>query len=250
MKSRILTLAAALLLIGAGAASAQTVKLEFLNGRVNLTAQNAPIRAILAEWTRLGGTNIVNGDRVAGPPVTLELQGVPERQALDVILRGVAGYMLAARESSGRGASHFDRMMILPTSAPPRATPSTAATFAPPPRPFVSDDVDDFDDDDVDITTLRQRDQEAVRRAEELARQRALDQNRVTAQPVVGADGGPRIGQPPQFVPGATLPPPVTQPGQAPRPANPFTALPGTSRPGEVTPPPPQDDRGPNVPEP
>ena len=153
MKSRILTLAAAVLLIGPGAASAQTVKLEFLNGRVNLTAQNAPIRAILAEWTRLGGTNIVNGDRGAGPPVTLELQGVPERQALDVILRGVAGYMLAARETSGRGASHFDRMMILPTSAPPRATPAAAATFAPPPRPFVSDDVDDFDDD-VDVAIV------------------------------------------------------------------------------------------------
>src|SRR5690606_13849819 len=91
MKLRIASLAAAVVLLHAGAASAQTVKLEFQNGLVNLTAQNAPVRAILAEWTRLGGTNIVNGDRVTGPPVTLELQGVPERQALDIVLRGVAG---------------------------------------------------------------------------------------------------------------------------------------------------------------
>jgi hypothetical protein len=252
MKLRMLALAAAIVLIQAGVASAQAITLEFLNGRVNLSAQNAPVRAILAEWTRLGGTNIVNGDRVTGAPLTIELQGVPERQALDVVLRGVAGYMIAAREAGGPGASHFDRVMILPTSSAPRTTPTNTATFAPPPpRPF-ADDFDDADDDDVDITTLRQRDQEAVRRAEELARQRALDQaNRVTAQPVIVGDGGaPRIGQPMPFVPGAQAPQPVMQPGQPSRATNPFNTLPGTSRPGEVTPAPPQENRGPTSPEP
>jgi len=40
----------------------------------------------------------MNGDGVAGAPLTLDLQGVPERQALDIILRGVSGYVLAARQ--------------------------------------------------------------------------------------------------------------------------------------------------------
>jgi hypothetical protein len=254
MKLRILTFAAALLLTHAGVASAQAVKLEFRDGLVNLSAQNAPIRAILAEWTRLGGTNIVNGERVTGAPLTLELQGVPERQALDIILRGVAGYMIAARELPGPGSSKFDRVMILPTSTAPRPTTNTA-TFAPPPRPVPDDFDDDADDDDVDITTLRQRDQEAVRRAEELARQRVLDQaNRVTGQPVVNGETGPTIRQVTPFIAG---PQPQPQPAAAPvqpgpgqpRPMNPFSALPGSSRPGEVTPPPPQENRPPTVPE-
>ena len=257
MKSRVLSLSLGLLLALAGTASAQSIKLEFANGLVNLKADNASVRAILAEWTRLGGTTIVNGDRVTGAPVTLELQGAPERYALDLILRGVAGYMIAARETPGRGASRFDRVMILPTSTAPRTAQTNTATFAPPPRQ-IPDDIDDVDDD-VDIGELRRRDQEAVRRAEELARQRLADQaNRVTGQPVItGEVGGPTLRQGAPFVapPPPGMPPPVSQtpgaqinvgPGAA-RPSNPFTPLQGTSRPGEVTPAPPQENRPPNV---
>ena len=95
---------------------------------MTLSAQNAPIRAILQEWARLGGATIVNGDRVAGPPVTLELTGVPERQALDIVLRSVAGYIVAPRPAGSQGVSAFDRIMILPTSVAPRApAPAPAA---------------------------------------------------------------------------------------------------------------------------
>jgi hypothetical protein len=129
------------LLFGAVAApaGAQAVKLQFNAGQVSLSAQNAPIRAILQEWARLGGATIVNGDRVAGPPVTLELTGVPERQALDVVLRSVAGYIVAPRRAGSPGASAFDRIMILPTSVAPRApAPAPAAAArAPVMRPGV-----------------------------------------------------------------------------------------------------------------
>ena len=101
----------------------QGVKIEFHRGQVTLHAQNAPVRAILAEWARLGGTTIVNGDRITGPPVTLELRAVPERQALDIVLRSVAGYMLAPRPIGMSGASSFDRILILPTSVGPRTPP-------------------------------------------------------------------------------------------------------------------------------
>jgi hypothetical protein len=100
-------------------ADAQNLTLHIQDGRVNLEAQNVPVRQILAEWARVGGAKIVNGEKVAGAPLTLQLQGMPERQALDIILRGVSGYMLAARQA-GTGVSAFDRIMILPTSSAPR----------------------------------------------------------------------------------------------------------------------------------
>jgi hypothetical protein len=111
----------------AAPAGAQTVKVEFNAGTVSVSAQNAPLRTILAEWARLGGATIVNGDRLAGPPVTLELTNVTERQALDTLLRNAAGYMLAPRRAGTSGVSAFDRILILPTSVGPRNSPAPAA---------------------------------------------------------------------------------------------------------------------------
>jgi hypothetical protein len=140
--ARVPTLAVAFLLVALAAPGQQPVQLQFQEGRVTLRAQNAPVRAILAEWARLGGATIVNGDRVTGPPLTLELSGVPERQALDIVLRAVAGYMLAPRRAGASGASAFDRILILPTSvAPQNPSPAPAAGGARPrvlPRPPVA----------------------------------------------------------------------------------------------------------------
>ena len=47
-------------------------------GRSSLVAKDATVRQILAEWARVGQTRIVNGERIAGGPVTLELTNVPE----------------------------------------------------------------------------------------------------------------------------------------------------------------------------
>ncbi|MBI2186667.1 MAG: hypothetical protein HYU37_06020 [Acidobacteria bacterium] len=151
--ARVTSLAAAVLLVAVAASAQQPgspprvsqrggveqpVQLQFQDGRVTLRVQNAPVRAILAEWARLGGATIVNGDKVAGPPLTLELTGVPERQALDVVLRSVAGYMLAPRRAGATGASAFDRIMILPTSVAPRnPPPAPAAATAPRPSPLL-----------------------------------------------------------------------------------------------------------------
>jgi hypothetical protein len=121
-------------LIGAFAVAAlpayaqESVKLQFSDGRVTLTAQNAQVRTILSEWGRLGSVTIVNGDALVGPPVTLQLTAVPERQALDVVLRSAAGYMLAPRPTGSPGASAFDRVLILPTSVAPRTPPPAAAS--------------------------------------------------------------------------------------------------------------------------
>jgi len=109
-------------------AAAQPVRLRFHDGLVTMSVQNAPLRTVLAEWARLGGTTVVNGERVTGPPVTLELNAVPEAQALAVLLRSVAGYMAATRAAGTPGVSVYDRILILPTSTGPR-NPAPAAGF-------------------------------------------------------------------------------------------------------------------------
>ena len=49
-------------------------------------AKDATVRQILAEWARVGQTKIVNVERIPGGPLTLELNNVPEAQALDILL--------------------------------------------------------------------------------------------------------------------------------------------------------------------
>jgi hypothetical protein len=100
--------------------------LQISNGRVTLDAVNVPARQILAEWARIGGTKIVGGEKVTGTPLTLKLADVPENQALDIILRNVAGFMAAPRQASAApGASRYDRILIMATSTPP-APPANA----------------------------------------------------------------------------------------------------------------------------
>jgi hypothetical protein len=112
--------AALLAALAAPVYARQTLKLEIHDGRVNLDAAAVPARQILTEWARVGGTKVVGGDKVTGGLLTLRLVNMPERQALDIILRNVAGYMAAPRlASSMPGASSYDRILILPTSSAP-----------------------------------------------------------------------------------------------------------------------------------
>jgi hypothetical protein len=136
MKTSALLAALVVLPLMSARADAQQMTLQIQNGLVTLDAQNVSVRQILAEWARVGGAKIVNGEKVAGGPVTLQLKDVSERQALDTILRGVSGYMLASRQAGSVGASGFDRILILPTSSAPRPTvPPTNAGFVPRPMP-------------------------------------------------------------------------------------------------------------------
>src|SRR5687767_4173857 len=134
------------LVLSAPAAEARELSLTIANGRVTLIAHDATVRQILDEWARVGQTRIVNGDKLLGTPMTLELRDVPEAQALDTVLRSAAGYLVAARSAGSVGASFFDRIMILPTSRAPAVTSAPPAQFnraqpAPQPvMPVVDDD--------------------------------------------------------------------------------------------------------------
>lgn len=136
------------LALAVGAPLRAEVRVTMNDGKVTLKASNATVREILAEWAKVGRARIINGERVTGSTVTLELTDVPEGQALDIILRSVAGYMAAPRAAAEPNTSIFDRIMILPTSTAPRVTPSAPApslpTFAQQQPPvFSADDNDD-----------------------------------------------------------------------------------------------------------
>jgi hypothetical protein len=129
--SSLLPLAINLLLLSSTAAEAGTVQLTVRGGRVWLVTTDATVREILAEWERVGRTQIVNGENVnSGPPLTIQLAEAPEQQALDMILRSVAGYVAVTRSVPVADVSQFGRIVILPTSTHPDAL---RAGGAPPP---------------------------------------------------------------------------------------------------------------------
>lgn len=124
------TLAAAFVVVGlASLCSAGQVRLEIRDGLVTLDAKDASLREILAEWARVGQTRIVNADRVPGAPMTVQLVGVPERQALETLLRAAAGFVAAPRAVLQAAGSIYDRIMVMPGTRP--AVPSTTASSAP-----------------------------------------------------------------------------------------------------------------------
>lgn len=117
----------------AAPAAAQELKLQIKDGQVNLQAEAVTVRRILAEWERIGGTRVSGLDRIPDEWLTLRLVSVPERGALDTILRNVAGYMAESRGAgSPAGASMYGRLWVMVASAPPDAV---AVAAAPPVTP-------------------------------------------------------------------------------------------------------------------
>jgi hypothetical protein len=102
------------------------VTLTFNEGRVTLDAPGVPVRTILSEWARLGGTKVVGAEKITGAPLTLRLENVPEAEALEVLLRSVAGYMAAPRRADSTGASAYDRILVMPTSTTVASAPAAA----------------------------------------------------------------------------------------------------------------------------
>lgn len=229
-------LVAGAFITAASPASAQ-VSLTIDDGYVTLSAKDATMRQILAEWGRVGQTTIVNGERITGAPLTLQLIKVPEAEALEILLRSVSGYLAAPRAIDIGNASRFDRILVMPTSAPPRVVASSPGTGGPVAPPFQPPQLSE----DMDV------------------------EDQVMQPPPGGAPSrGPifpqfpnTAGQPPVRPGGQAPSPPFPTPAQAPFPmpagATPgFTPPPGmpggmpvgVSTPGMMVMPPPQPQSG------
>lgn len=193
----------------------QPVDLQFANGAVTLHARNVTVRQVLAEWARVGHATIVNADGIAGAPVTLDLTSVPEAQALKILLRNVSGYVVAAREKNLPGASAFDRVVVLPSSAAPRPMTTSAPqppVFGPPQPP------------------------------------QSAPMGFRAAQPQPGTDAAVEFPEPdvvPAVVEGTKEAPAPPVPGSVAMPSNPFGLTSGaTDRPGMISAPSPQPTSG------
>lgn len=127
----------ALSVVFAGSASAQQpLKLSFHDGRVTVDATAVPVRTILSEWAKIGGTKVVGAERISGAPVTVKLVNVTEAQALETILRSVAGYLAAPRTAATTGPSVYDRILVMATSSTPVPAPAAARTAPAAPNAF------------------------------------------------------------------------------------------------------------------
>jgi hypothetical protein len=123
-------------------AVAGELKLTMQNGRVTVIADNVPVRQILQEWARVGQTRIVNVEKVSGQNLTVQLVNMPERDALDVILRSASGYIAAPRTTPLAGAADYDRITIFmaTSKAPAQVASAAPPTFQRPPQPEVDDE--------------------------------------------------------------------------------------------------------------
>jgi hypothetical protein len=125
--------------------AAPGVQLTIRDGKVWLKADRVTAAEILEAWAQVGGTSVVNGERVPGGPMILELNGVPEQEALEVVLRSASGFLAVARTATVADipppapstASRFARIVVLPASAPPAESALRAAVTAPAAAPSV-----------------------------------------------------------------------------------------------------------------
>jgi hypothetical protein len=125
------SIVAAALVVGiAGPSSAGQVQLTIHGGLVTLDAKDATLREIFAEWARVGQARVVGGESVAGGPVTLLMTDVPERRALDTLLRSVAGFVAVPRPVQQPSLSTFDRIVVMP-GLRPAAVPTVGPATSP-----------------------------------------------------------------------------------------------------------------------
>ena len=118
--------ALAVIALAASPAAAQTappgVSLTIRDGKVTLRAEQASLRQILAEWERQGKVRVVGAEKLVGGPVTLTLVDMPEKQALEIVMRGVPGYMAIDRMAQAEtpaGPSRFDRVVVMARASTP-----------------------------------------------------------------------------------------------------------------------------------
>jgi len=139
--------AAAVLMICAAPAQAQGVRkldVSFSDGRVTIVAENVTLAEVLAEWSRKGGTRIVNAEKLAGGPLLpTEFTNQPEAEVLRALLREAPGYGARMRTAPSDADSIVGAVFILAVrsvavsnSAPPvtnqQQGPASAAPSAAP----------------------------------------------------------------------------------------------------------------------
>jgi hypothetical protein len=137
-------LAAGALIAATGLVAAQqpdgAVRVSLADGRASISAQQATLAQILAEYSRVGGVRIETASPLPRQPISVDLANVSERQAFEVLLRGVGGFVAvphATAADARDGLSEFARVVIVSMSRPADIAHGAgpAANTAAPPAP-------------------------------------------------------------------------------------------------------------------
>jgi hypothetical protein len=110
------------------------LRLALAAGRVSISADRVSLAEILAEYSRIGGVRIEAPAGFSAVPVSIELSNVPERQAFETLLRGVAGFVVVPAPVDGRmTSSEFARVVIVPNGGPDSRKAAAVSPANPPP---------------------------------------------------------------------------------------------------------------------
>lgn len=113
----------------------RVLELAFNDGRVTLVARNVTLVEVLQEWSRKGGSLMVNAEKLTAGLVTYEFRDADELAVLKSLLRPAAGYIAAPRRPGGpTGPSSLEQVVILATSRPT----ASAAVAAMPTQPVAN----------------------------------------------------------------------------------------------------------------
>ncbi len=127
-----LTLATVLAPAGAMAqtpAPSRQLEISFKDGLVTLIAKGVTVPEIMGEWSRKGGSKIVNAEKMIGGQVQYEFHDTPESEVLQSLLRSAAGFIAAPRRPGGpTGASNMEQVMIIAVSRPSASAVITMPT--------------------------------------------------------------------------------------------------------------------------
>jgi hypothetical protein len=143
MRKTLIVAAAAVALLSQIQGQAQTpaspkVQIAFDHGTVSLTAKDATLREVLAEWTRLGGTPFVGAERLTGGPMTLQFDKKPEIEVITSLLRGASGFVAGPRRDGSEAASTIEVVYVLATSTATAGASYSSPTAYSAPRPQIS----------------------------------------------------------------------------------------------------------------
>jgi hypothetical protein len=115
-------------------------------GRVTIVAQQVTVSEILAEWARKGGTRVQGAERLGGGVIQMPMlfDNRPELEVIEALTRQAAGVSIAPRRVGAPGASRFESIYIVATSAATASSPYPSAPYggsAPPVRGYPDDEV-------------------------------------------------------------------------------------------------------------
>jgi hypothetical protein len=129
VKAALTTLAFVATAVAVMPAQGVSVQIAFANGRVTLTASDAPVAVVLTEWARVGRSEILGIDTLASRRVTLDLSDVTEAQALAAILGDGVGFVSALKTDWIPTQSRLARIRV------GNATAVAASEFTQAPKP-------------------------------------------------------------------------------------------------------------------